>query len=223
MAVRRHLGSTIFPATISTCIAAVLLSDGEVMLKIMLAGWGVIAIAVVAWCWPRAVATGPQPLLPPASLGALFTALVLLYAALSLTVIARVREYSLSAVSSSNLRGIGDALRAYCAKFGVPPATLDVLIAEGLSTPGQFIHPFDADTREDPGGRVERSSYILVNLAAPCRSDATPVAYEREPWSPLRASIARYSLGHQILLADGSIRRVTPAELQRLLDTSDAP
>lgn len=134
---------------------------------------------------------------------------------LSLSVLSRLREYATSAITVSNLRGIGYGTQLYAEKFGGYPRVPDDLVREGFSTWGQFYSVGDADVPYPAvGGRdPEYSSFTFCPGAGPWqREPDITLAFERQAWTPQECRMFP-AYGRCVLFGDGNVRVLNDDEL----------
>lgn len=127
---------------------------------------------------------------------------------LSLASLSRTREYAKSAVTVSNLRGIGQGMQVYSEKFGEYPRVPDDLVREEFATWGQFISVGDPDVPYPPaGGRdPEYSSFEFRPGAGAWRRDSDIIlAFERQAWTPKEWRLFP-PYGRCVLFGDGDVR-----------------
>lgn len=140
-----------------------------------------------------------------AGLSLVAAAIAVCHVALCLRVVVVTRIIALSEVSQSNLRGIGQQLRAYYDNFGQYPETVSALITAGFSTEGQWISPGDGYAVETMVLSEGYSSYAYSPGRGEWSSDPELLlAYERGPWTYGQWDLA-CNPGYSVLRGDLSV------------------
>ncbi|HUU94746.1 MAG TPA: hypothetical protein VM487_03330 [Phycisphaerae bacterium] len=137
------------------------------------------------------------------------------YIMLALTALGRTREFSKTAVSAANLRGVGQAMELYTVDFGDYPPSPVELVAAGHSTWAEFCAFLDPDIPDDrPLEVAQYSSFVLRPGAGEWKADPKLLlAYERSPRTPVELRVIPRR-GRWVLFGDGNVRTLDDGEFE---------
>lgn len=205
-------------AVLLVLAGAILALEGEIVGYLLATSWLVCFVTVAALIRRSKLArlaslpSGASGLMPELFRKALILLLVAGHLMLTVGLVGSARRMALDAVSAANLRGIADALREYCARFGEPPATLTDLVRSEIATPGQFICGWD-DTQEGFTAGEVNSSYEYRPGPQVCTGDPTcAVVFERGAWTATGLRVFNLRFGRRVLFADGHLETLPEIE-----------